>query len=141
MFSKKAITLSALAAVATADQVAKRQADSEEAFSSAAADLITSYIPEDIYSSLLGDIGSAASEAGVTGEPSDIVFSVMTAGEAIPTWFSEAVPEEYWTQIEALDEAVGSFDPDFVPAVPTTYTTEIDGEEVTTSGFVVSVST
>lgn len=72
----------------------------EAAFSSAAAQLISLYIPPSVASA----IASAAAAATVTGDPASIVQDALTATSP-PPWLS-AVPSEYAPNLSSLDSAV-----------------------------------
>ncbi|KAJ9647957.1 hypothetical protein H2201_001324 [Coniosporium apollinis] len=93
--------LIALAPAALAREV-KRQAIDEAAFSSAAGQLISLYIPPSVASAIY----SAASAASVTGDPNSIIQSALTA-TASPTWLT-AVPTEYQPNLNSLDSEISA---------------------------------
>lgn len=83
-------------AVLTADST------DEVAFSSAAGQLISLYIPPSVASAIY----SAATAASVTGDPNSIIQSALTA-TASPIWLT-AVPTEYQSNLNALDSEISA---------------------------------
>ncbi|KAK3059486.1 hypothetical protein LTS18_010758, partial [Coniosporium uncinatum] len=72
----------------------------DPAFSSAAAQLISLYIPE----SAAAAIYSAANAASITGDPNAVIRSALTA-TATPSYFS-ALPSAYSNNIISLESAI-----------------------------------
>ncbi|KAF2496077.1 hypothetical protein BU16DRAFT_366320 [Lophium mytilinum] len=69
-------------------------------FSSAAAQLLSLYLPTSVQSA----IASAAAAASITGDPSSVVEAAFTAS-ATPAWFS-ALPTQYHSNVQALESAI-----------------------------------
>ncbi|KAF1981084.1 hypothetical protein K402DRAFT_467793 [Aulographum hederae CBS 113979] len=79
----------------------KQASTSDDAqFSSAAAQLISLYIPAPVESAIY----SAATFASVTGAPAQVIESALTA-TSNPLWFS-AIPSQYSANIASLDSAI-----------------------------------
>ena len=71
------------------------------AITSAAAQLISLYIPP----SLASTFAAAASAASITGDPAQILESAIIA-PTTPPWLAAAVPSQYASNINALESAV-----------------------------------
>ncbi|KAI9867244.1 MAG: hypothetical protein M1813_009522 [Trichoglossum hirsutum] len=107
-----AVMLVAQLAVGNTETPGRRQVSvttaplSPDAFSSAVAALISSYIPASVLIPIANAIQSAASAAGTTGDIQDILITAL-AGTAPPTWLT-AIPTEYQSPFADLESAISS---------------------------------
>ena len=103
------IAAALLATGAIASPNFRRQENNDEnageKFTNAANDLIENYVPTSVIEAWSAPIMSAASEAQVTGEYTDILYSAIRAS-SVPGWFESAVPTEFNEQYVALTSGV-----------------------------------
>jgi hypothetical protein len=122
----RSVLITALATAAAAE-ILPRDAASD--FTSAADELISSYIPEDKFKVMTESLGPAAESASVTGDISSIIFSALNATDP-PSWFEDAIPTQFKEEVSALESAIDNLRP--VETVVEVTTTNSDGSTVTT---------
>ncbi|KAF2804818.1 uncharacterized protein BDZ99DRAFT_480839 [Mytilinidion resinicola] len=125
-------TLLALTLTTPSTALQPRQAITAPAaeFSSAAAQLISLYLPASVQSA----IASAASAASVTGDPASVVEAAFTAS-ATPAWFA-ALPTQYASNVDALESAISQLRGQAstgVPGAPRVVVTTVKGGETITT--------
>lgn len=118
-------------------------------FTAAADQLISSYVPPDILSSIIGDVQSAASGASVSySDPTSLAYSALLA-TSIPSWFTSAIPTQYSVQFASLEADISSLRnlvsqaPGATPVVVPVTSTDSNGHTIITSvtSTVVAVTT
>jgi hypothetical protein len=135
------LTLALLSTTASEGAHQRRTITDAAGFTSAADELISTYLPSSVVPVLSSLVSSAANAAQITGDPISLAYSALAAPN-IPAWFSSAIPEEWEEQFSALESIIANFRPNFEglnPGVsPTTVvivitTTDSDGNAITTS--------
>lgn len=99
--------LALLSTTTLAAVLENRQATDLAQFTSAAEQLISQYIPSSVLPVLESKVSSAASVDNLTGEAKSLIYDALLA-ISVPAWFTSAVPSEYRSQIDALEEGISS---------------------------------
>lgn len=140
LYSILSLALLSISALAVPN---KRQISDAGQFTSAADQLISSYIPTTVLPVLESAVSSAASAASVSGVAADLLFSALAAS-SIPGWFQSAIPAAYSTQIGALEGDISALKATpiavttstaTVPVVTVITTTDSAGSTITTSSI------
>jgi len=126
-------------ALAEPIEVQKRQATNGAQFSSAANQLISSYVGPGAFAPLAPAIQSAASAASVSySDIQSLVYSALEA-DPVPAWFTSAIPSAYQSNIAALESGISALrgaaiaPTAIVPVVIAITTTDSAGSTFTTS--------
>ena len=110
-------------------------------FTSAANELIASYIPPTAFAIIEADVQAAASSASVLySDPKSLVYSALEA-TSIPAWFKSAIPSEYAAQVALLEADISTLRRGIVHPAPPTFIIPITTTDSAGSTYATTITT